>query len=79
MEEVVHLTQEEFDALPEYSCTIPTGVVIGKQWKRGYPYSQPYEWWLCEYVDAADPKMVGITRKRIFIRRHTEEMPVELL
>jgi len=28
------LTAAEFKALPEYSCSIPTGVVFGKMWKR---------------------------------------------
>lgn len=30
------------DSLLEYSCTVPTGVVLGKRWKRGY----------CECVDS---------------------------
>jgi hypothetical protein len=31
---VVHLTKAEFDALPEYSASLPTGTTIGKKWKR---------------------------------------------
>ena len=30
----IYLTQKEFKELPEYSLTVPTGVTIGKQWKR---------------------------------------------
>ena len=30
----LHLTREEFDALPEYSATLPTGTTPGKRWKR---------------------------------------------
>lgn len=28
------LTQSEFDALPEYSASYPTGTTPGKRWKR---------------------------------------------
>lgn len=31
---VLALTQAEFDALPEYSCSLPTGTTPGKRWKR---------------------------------------------
>ena len=31
---VLPLTQGEFDALLEYSASLPTGVIIGKRWKR---------------------------------------------
>lgn len=31
---IVELTQAEFDALPEYSCSLPTGTTIGTRWKR---------------------------------------------
>lgn len=40
----VQLTQAEFDALPEYSCTLPTGAVTGKQWKCDLSFRDPY-WW----------------------------------
>jgi hypothetical protein len=33
-EAVVLLTRAEFARLGEYSCSIPTGVTIGKRWKR---------------------------------------------
>lgn len=29
-----HVTQAEFDALDEYSMSVPTGIRIGKRWKR---------------------------------------------
>lgn len=64
----VTLTKKQFDELGEYSCTIPTGVKSGKQWKRndyahgGFPgYEHPC-WLLGEYVkspvvkDACDIK-----------------------
>lgn len=52
----IRLTQAEFSALPEYSCTIPTDVVIGKRWRRDAnaytsKFFQPApEWWLGEYI-----------------------------
>lgn len=33
MKDQVYLTQQQFDRLPEYSCSLPTGTTIGKQWK----------------------------------------------
>jgi len=30
------MDQAMLDALPEYSCSIPTGTTIGKRWKRGW-------------------------------------------
>jgi len=40
-------------ALPEYSCSVPTGVTIGKKWRRnvnfGKPDTEP-EWIIGEYV-----------------------------
>ncbi len=30
----LRLTPREFAALPEYSCSLPTGTTIGKRWKR---------------------------------------------
>ncbi len=68
--EVVHLGRDYFRDLPEYSTSIPTGVTIGKRWKRRIP-AVPNEpgWWLMgEFVavkgrtDVAD-----ITWKRVEI------------
>ena len=30
----LHLTRAEFDAMDEYSATLPTGVKVGKRWRR---------------------------------------------
>jgi len=88
MMDTVYLTQAQFDALPEYSCTDPTGTTIGKQWKMGRPYIVPRTaWYLREYVADENPKMVTIISKRILIEGHTDPalwpqarpMPVELL
>ena len=64
------LTLAEFRALPEYSCSVPTGTEIGKRWKRRIPYhGEPCEWFLGEYVEPdAEQKekgQVGIQWTRI--------------
>lgn len=70
------LTQAEFDSLPEYSCTLPTGTTIGKKWKRNIHAFDPRyhdprtgntidDWYLCEYVPHTDPAKIGITYKHI--------------
>lgn len=53
-------------ALPEYSCTIPTGTTVGKRWRinnnayRADRVGVPAEWMLGEYYDLGDPKAVGV-------------------
>lgn len=32
--QILRLTPREFETLPEYSASMPTGVFIGKRWKR---------------------------------------------
>jgi hypothetical protein len=63
--EQITLTQKEFNKLLEYSFTIPTGTIIGKQWKKGVPYDNPTKWYLCEYIEHEDPNKVGILYKQI--------------
>jgi hypothetical protein len=68
------VSREELKALGEYSCTIPTGVILGKRWRRdvqaykwqAHPIPLRHtriesEWIIGEYVDNdPDPKMMGI-------------------
>lgn len=62
------MSQADFDALPEYSCSNPSGVFFGKRWKRGEPYRLPRTaWYMGEYIPAADPKLAGIRFLRILI------------
>ena len=60
----VMLTWREFDVLHEYSCSLPTGTSVGKQWKRRIPYEirtdPPNEWYLGEYVESSIPGQIGI-------------------
>lgn len=61
------ISREDLFALPEYSCSIPTGTTIGKQWRcdvhayrsRAAP-AEFHEWRIGEYVEHPDPHTVGI-------------------
>lgn len=56
----LHLTKAEFDALPEYSATFPTGTTPGKQWKRHDGAHDPScdkpVWMIGEYDPTDDGK-----------------------
>ena len=67
-EEVV-LSPKAFQELREYSCSLPTGTPIGKQWKCDdskwkKPGPDPV-WWMGEYVEHEDPERVGIKWRKI--------------
>lgn len=66
--ETITMTQVEFDALLEYSTTLPTGKTIGKQWKRQlYVGPKRGAWLLCEYVEDPDPAYVGVRTREIHL------------
>ena len=55
------MTQEEFDALSDYSRSLPTGTTIGKRWKRRrYRHSVLVAWEMGEYVPSDREGMVGV-------------------
>lgn len=60
----VVLSVADFEALAEYSCTLPTGTTIGKRWKCRLPYRETPgvapTWYLGEYYDIGDPTEVGV-------------------
>lgn len=58
-------TLSDLMALPEYSCSIPTGTTIGKRWRRATHYystdpAMMTEWWIGTYVEHPDEDRVGI-------------------
>lgn len=59
----VHLTRAEFDALPNYSCSMPTDIAIGKAWKRAKKYNEqtddPNDWLVWRYEEYEEPDRVG--------------------
>lgn len=68
------MTEREFEALHDYSCSVPTGTTIGKVWRRREPYradqlrpGEAFQWYLGEYVVDRDPKYVGILWRKIVI------------
>lgn len=66
--DVVRLTQAEFNALLDYSASLPTGTTIGKQWKRRNDYYDESKGWrLGEYVEHPNPDLVGIRWRDIEI------------
>lgn len=64
---ILKLTRREFEELRDYSATMPTGVIIGKRWKRlDGCFDQRFlraggkpRWVVGEYVTTDDPKMAG--------------------
>lgn len=50
------ISQADFDALPEYSCSLPTGVFDGKCWKR---YDNGV-WWIGCYIEEDPPHPDGL-------------------
>lgn len=71
----LRLTEREFKELGEYSCSYPTGTVIGKRWKRLVgAFDRKLEarggkprWVVCEYVEHTDPALVAIRDYRPII------------
>jgi hypothetical protein len=62
------MSQETFDALADYSCSVPTGVYDGKMWKYGRPYREPRtEWWLCWFAPSDKPDCCSTHTRRIII------------
>ena len=65
MDEIV-ISRAELAALPEYSCSLPTGTTIGKRWRASTTFGLPKEsarveeWKIAEYVEHPDPDLVGI-------------------
>ncbi len=60
--ETISLSEQEFNALPEYSSSNPTGVVIGKKWKRK---GLGNIWYLCEYIPCEEEGYADIKIKLI--------------
>lgn len=66
-EKTATIPVENFEQLDDYSCTIPSGTVVGKFWRRHQPYSGRGAWWLGQYVDDPDPEKIGIVWRELFV------------
>ena len=61
--ETIRMTEQGFMKLKEYSCSIPTGVVIGKRWRRNvtaFMGGLKPHWVVGEYGPHEDPKKAAI-------------------
>lgn len=68
---MIALTQAAFKKLPEYSMTVPSGGIPGKQWKsnKGWRREDEDDWYLEEYYEKpGDTEYVHIKRMKIVIR-----------
>lgn len=67
----VELTQGELDGLSEYSCSEPTGVVMGKRWKKNvHAYNPaarglPPAWLMGEYSQGSAPDKYRTQYRRV--------------
>ena len=57
------ITYQAMKALPEYSCTVPTGVSVGKMWRRHDGSFDPRcrkedQMWLIGRYEAAPPEII---------------------
>lgn len=53
--------REAFDALLDYSGSVPTGTMVGKRWKRRRDYHDESKGWLMgEYAEHPDPELIHI-------------------
>lgn len=58
------MPQVVLDQLPEYSSSVPSGVYVGKMWKRD---DGEGGWWLCWYGEHSDPDTCSINKRRILV------------
>lgn len=68
------MTPDVFEALDDYSCTLPSGAIINKRWRARHPYvyqtDGSNEWWLGEYAEhqADQENLVSIIWRKIWLR-----------
>jgi hypothetical protein len=58
----IRLYRYELEALPEYSCTMPSGTTHWKMWRcnESLGTKRPDSWIVAQYVPHKDPKKVGM-------------------
>jgi hypothetical protein len=59
------LTLAEWHELGEYSCSLPSGTIVGKRWKRNLDayaskVTPPRGWLVGEYYDVGSTTEIGI-------------------
>lgn len=80
-EQTAVMEPHDFECLLEYSCSLPTGTTIGKQWKRNNSFGtrKPAEWWMGEYKDNPDPDRITIIWRKIEVISPSCAAPAPLL
>lgn len=73
-----YMTLGEFDRLPDYSHTVPTGTTPGKRWKRRVPgrHGEPDRWLMGEF-GAPDGETVPIHWHDVYIVTELEALEDE--
>lgn len=80
MQAITYVTQTEFEALVEYSCSIPGAATIGKQWKRHVPNMRYAvcaknldcgHWFLGEYIPHKMEGFVGVRWTKLVVGKPT--------
>lgn len=56
MKQILVMSETDFDALPNYSFSLPTGKTIGKRWRRRCRDG----WLIGEYFEVPEQGLVGI-------------------
>ena len=60
----IFLYRWELSTMPEYSTSIPTGTVPWKMWR----HREGADWYVGQYVEVEDPKVMGIRWFRVVLR-----------
>lgn len=66
--------------LDDYSCSLPSGTVINKRWRRLVPWNEndpDAKWWMGEYAESNEPDYVDIVWREIFIKPYKNGEPFE--
>lgn len=69
------LSEKDFEALDDYSCSLPSGTYVGKRWKRRFPYVHDPDvvpvWTMGEYCECDIPGQIGINWRPIVVANAT--------
>lgn len=75
VEERATVTLETFHKLDDYSCSLPSGTIVGKIWKRHQPFGGRGQWWLGQYLKSEDPEMIDIVWRELHVRHPLTNEP----
>lgn len=79
---IICMSMHQFEALPEYSCTLPTGTVPGKMWRRhdgahDLRSKKKPVWMVMQYGEvSADGKSIALLYFRPVLSREMTEADI---